>query len=359
MTTLAPRTRTAPTSGAVEPRTWHLPIPGGVWRLDARTAVVSSLLVAAVVVLALVALGVGDYPLSVPEVVRAMVSDQGFASTVVTQWRMPRVVAAIAFGAALALSGALFQSLTRNPLGSPDIIGFATGSYTGAIVVLTVVGPAVVSTSFGALVGGLVTALLVYGLAWRRGVQGFRLIVVGIAVTAMRSAVNTWLLLRAQVEVAMAASIWGAGSISLVGWAQARLTLIVLVVLLPVVALLAGPLRELEMGDDLARSHGVDVERNRIAILVVGVCLTAVVTAVSGPIAFVALAAPQIARRLTRGAGLPLVGSALVGALLLLTADQAAQHLLPGDLPVGMVTVVVGGVYLLWLLVHEARVSTP
>lgn len=352
-----PGVRGLPAPGAGAP--WQVRVPGGTWRLDRRTAVVSGLVAVAVVVLALVALGLGDFPLSVPEVIRAMVTDQGFASTVVLQWRTPRVVAAIAFGAALAVSGALFQSLTRNPLGSPDIIGFATGSYTGAILVLTVVGPAVASVSLGSLVGGLVTALLVYGLAWRRGMQGFRLIVVGIAVTAMLSAANTWLLLRAQVEVAMAASIWGAGSISLVSWSEATLTLALLAVLAPVVALLAGSLRELEMGDDVARSHGVDVERSRIAILVVGVALTSVVTAVSGPIAFVALAAPQIARRLTQGAGLPLLGSALVGSLLLLGADQVAQHALPGDVPVGMVTVVVGGIYLLWLLVHETKRSLP
>jgi iron complex transport system permease protein len=317
---------------------------------------VGSVLVVAVVVVSLVALGSGDYPLSPIDVIGALFSGDGFAHTIVTQWRLPRVAAALAFGAALAVSGALFQSLTSNPLGSPDIIGFSTGSYTGALIALTVVGNGVLATSVGALAGGLLTALAVYALAYRNGVAGFRLIIVGIAVTALLTAFNTWLLLRAQLEVAMSASIWSAGSITLVGWEQLTPALVLLAVLVPLVMLLSGPLRQLELGDDTARSHGVRVEPARLAILVVGVALTATVTASSGPIVFVALAAPQIAQRLVRSAGLPLVASALTGALVLLVADFVAQHLVPGgQVPVGIVTVCVGGVYLLWLLIADRK----
>ena len=332
----------------------RLPFLGSV--VAKRQLVVVGALLLATLVLALVALGTGDYPLSVPEVVRAMfATDGGFATTIVLEWRLPRVLVALVFGAALARSGAIFQSLTRNPLGSPDIIGFATGSYTGALIVLTLVGDAYVSTAGGAILGGLLTAGAVYLLAYRRGIQGFRLIIVGIAVTAMLHAVNTWLLLRAQVEVAMAASIWGAGSISLVGWEQALPAFGVLAVLGVLVLVLSGGLRQLELGDDAAKAHGMRVEPARLALLVVGVALIAVVTASSGPIAFVALAAPQIASRLTRSAGVPLAASALTGALLLLAADLVAQHALPTAVPVGVVTVVIGGVYLIALLVRQAR----
>ncbi len=333
--------------------------PGGVRarvpdpRRRSRVAVAG--LAVAALLLALVALGLGDYPLSVPEVVRALVSDQGFASTIVTQWRLPRVLVALVFGAALAVSGALFQSLTRNPLGSPDVIGFSTGSYTGVLVVTTVLGTGTLGVSAGALVAGLLTALVVYLLAYRDGVQGFRLIVVGIGVTGMLHGVNVWLLLRAKTEVALAASIWGAGSISLVGWAQALPALAVLAVLTPLVWAVRGPLRQLELGDDAAGSHGLRVEASRLAVVVLGVALIATVTATAGPIAFVALAAPQIARRLAGSAGLPLVASALTGALVLLAADLLAQHVLPTALPVGVVTVVLGGAYLLALIVQEAR----
>ncbi len=309
----------------------------------------------AALLLALVALGVGDYPLGVVDVVRALVTDQGFATTIVTEWRLPRVLVALVFGAALAVSGALFQSVTRNPLGSPDVIGFSTGSYTGVLVVTTVLGTGTLGVSAGALVAGLLTALVVYLLAYRDGVQGFRLIVVGIGVTGMLHGVNVWLLLRAKTEVALAASIWGAGSLSLVGWSQALPAVAVLAVLAPLVWAVRPSLRQLELGDDAASAHGVRVEASRLAVVVLGVALIATVTATAGPIAFVALAAPQIARRLTGSAGLPLVASALTGAVVLLAADVLAQHVLPTALPVGVVTVVLGGVYLLALIVREAR----
>lgn len=320
-----------------------------------RAGLVLAALTVAVLVLAVIALGLGDYPLSVPEVVRALVSDQGFASTIVTQWRLPRVLVGLAFGAALGVSGALFQSLTRNPLGSPDVIGFSTGSYTGVLIVSTVLGTGTLGVSAGALIAGLATALVVYLLAYRDGVQGFRLIVVGIGVTGMLHGVNVWLLLRAKTEVAMAASIWGAGSISLTGWSQAVPAFLVLAVLTPLVCLVSRPLRQLELGDDAAGAHGVRVELARLAVVVLGVALIATVTATAGPIAFVALSAPQIARRLTGSPGLPLTASALTGGLLLLGADQIAQHVLPTAMPVGVVTVVLGGIYLLALIVQEAR----
>jgi len=328
-------------------------------RVGRRERVVAAVLAAVIVVLAVVALGTGDYPLSIPEVVSAVFATDGrFETTLVLEWRLPRVLVAIVFGAALALSGAIFQSLTRNPLGSPDIIGFATGSYTGALLVLTLLGGSYLSVAGGAIVGGLLTALVVYLLAYRRGIQGFRLIIVGIAVTAMLHSVNTWLLLRAQVEVAMAASIWGAGSISLVTWADAVPAFVAVAVLALAVVALSGGMRQLELGDDSAKAHGLRVEPTRLALLVVGVALTAVVTASSGPIAFVALAAPQIAARLGRSAGLPLLSSALTGAALLLAADYAAQHLVPTAVPVGVVTVVLGGLYLIALLIGQAR-KTP
>jgi iron complex transport system permease protein len=332
----------------------RLPLLGA--SVSRRGLAVGGALAVAVLLLAVLALGTGDYPLSIPEVVSAMFATDGrFETTVVLEWRLPRVAVAIVFGAALALSGAIFQSLTRNPLGSPDIIGFATGSYTGALLVLTLVGTSYLSVAAGAVVGGLASALVVYLLAYRRGIQGFRLIIVGIAVTAMLHSFNTWLLLRAQVEVAMAASIWGAGSISLVDWDDALPAFVSVAVLAAAVAALGRGLRQLELGDDAARAHGLRVEPTRLALLVVGVALTAVVTASSGPIAFVALAAPQIATRLVRGAGLPLVQSALTGALLLLGADYVAQHVLPTAVPVGVVTVVIGGLYLIGLLVGQAR----
>lgn len=312
-----------------------------------------------VALLAIVTLGIGDYPLTIPQVLRAMVTDAGFDTTVVVEWRMPRVAAALAFGAALAVSGALFQSLTRNPLGSPDIIGFATGSYTGVLIVTTFMAGTPLASTLGtagaALIGGLVTALLVYVLSWRRGVTGMHLIITGIAVTAMLQALNLWLQLRAKVEVAMSAFVWSAGSLGTVSWQNIAPALVGLVICGAATVLIVPALQQLELGDDAAAAHGVRVETARLGILIIGVALTAIATAVAGPIAFVALVSPQVAKRLVGGAGLPLIASALTGAFLLLTADLAAQYALPESIPVGIVTVVLGGVYLLALLLRSAR----
>lgn len=332
-----------------------LPVPGGRIPISRRGLLVGVIASSGIIVVALTALTLGDYPLSVPEVIAALFSDQGFASRIVGEWRLPRIIAAIVFGAALGTSGALFQTLTRNPLGSPDIIGFSTGAYTGAIIVITMTGGGFVAVSAGAVAGGLASAAIVYLLAWRKGVQGFRLIIVGIAVTAVLSSVNTFLLLRAQTEVAMSASIWGAGSLSLVSWDQIFVTAIPLLLLAVATMIVVRPLRQLELGDDAAHAHGVRPEPVRLLVMVVGVALIAIVTAAAGPIAFIALAAPQVARRLSASAGIPVAGSAIVGAFLLLAADVIGQHVVPGSVPVGIVTVVIGGIYLIALLVNEAR----
>lgn len=338
-------------------RTLVLRRAGFALRWSTRSMVVCSLLAACTFVVGVWAVLLGDYPLALSDIWAAFLSspDAGFAQVVVLEWRLPRVVAATVFGAGLGAAGAMFQSLTRNPLASPDIIGFSTGSYTGALIVILLIQGTYLQLAAGALVAGIITAGVVYGLAWRRGVQGFRLIIVGIGVSAMLGSLNVWLMLRADLEVAMSAAVWGAGSLAGIGWEQAALGSLIILALLLVAASLASPLRQLELGDDAAQATGVRAEPTRLGIMVVGVALTATVTAAAGPIGFVALAAPQIARRLTRSPGVTLAPAASMGALLLVTADVAAQHALPMTLPVGVVTVIVGGGYLIWLLIHEIR----
>jgi len=187
-------------------------------------------------------------------------------------------------------------------------------------------------------------------------VHGFRLIVVGIGVSAMLTSFNTWMLLKADPSVAMAASAWGAGTLNGIGFDKLMPAAIVLAGLVPALVLVSRPMRQFEMGDDAARALGIDPERTRRLMILLGVAVTATVTAAAGPIAFVALAAPQIARRLTRSAGVTLVASGAVGALLLAVADYAAQFAFSSrQLPVGVVTVSIGGLYFAWLLVREAR----
>ncbi|MFW0784487.1 iron chelate uptake ABC transporter family permease subunit [Gordonia sp. CPCC 206044] len=336
--------------------------PSGVpsARIVVRSVVVIAALVVAALLVALLALATGDYHVSPMHVIDTVFGGgTRFERLVVTEWRMPRVLTALVLGAALGVSGAIFQSLTRNALGSPDIIGFNTGAYTGALVVILVIGSDHrYGTAAGALAGGVITALAVYAFAFKRGVQGFRLIIVGIGLSAMLASLNTWLILKADLDDAMSAATWGAGTLNGITWADATPALIVTAVLVPfiVIASYLGPV--MELGDDTARAFGVRVEPTRLFVIVLGVALTAVATAVAGPIAFVSLAAPQLARRLTRSAGVALAPAAAMGALLLVGSDYIAQHAFaPTQLPVGVVTASVGGVYLVWLLAQEARRS--
>lgn len=329
---------------------------GVALRVDVRPVVVCAVLAVATLCTSVLALMTGSFALTVGEVGSALTGGaHGIVREIVVEWRLPRVVAAVVFGAALGVSGAVFQSLTRNPLASPDVIGFSTGSYTGVLVVTLLFGGSYLALAGGALLGGIATAAVVYVLAHRRGAQGFRLIVVGIAMSAVLGSLNTWLVLRADLDSAMAAAMWAAGSLNATTWPQVVAGSIAVVALLAVCAPLCLPMRQLELGDETAEVQGVAVERTRLVLVLVGVALTASVTAAAGPILFVALAAPQIGRRLARTAGITTAPAACTGALLLIAADFVAQHVLPAQVPVGLVTVVIGGAYLLWLLLAEAR----
>lgn len=324
-------------------------------RLRCRSLLVVTALVVLALVVAVVALGVGEIQVSAVDVVRALVSDaHPVVETLVVEWRLPRVLLAVMFGAALGVAGAIFQSLTRNPLGSPDVIGFDAGAYTAAVASIVLVGGTALVVP-ASVAGGVATALLVYLLAWRRGVQGFRLIVVGIAVTAMLGAFNAYLLLKADLWQAQVAAIWAAGSLNGLSWHEVRIVAVVYAVALVPTVWLARPLRALELGDDAAAALGVRVEQARIALLVIGIVWSATVTAYAGPITFVALAAPQMARRLTRAPGVQLVPAAALGALLVLVCDLLALNAFPAVVPVGLVTLVGGGGYLVWLLLVQSR----
>lgn len=275
---------------------------------------------------------------------------------IVVEWQAPRILMAAVVGASLAISGALFLNLTGNPLGSPDVIGFQAGSFTGALVVMLLLGGGSAATMLGALAGGIFTALVVLALAAGGGAaRGVRLIIVGIAVSAVLSSFNTWIMLTAEVENAIMAGLWGAGNLSGVDWAATLTVLGGTLVFLVAAVLLARPMKLLQIGIPFAAALGRHVRRVQMLAVVVGVGLIALATATVGPISFIALAAPQIARRLARADGLALGTSAGVGALLL-SADLIAQSIHPDTpLPVGLVTVSIGGMYFLCLLLREKR----
>ena len=269
--------------------------------------------------------------------------------------RLPRAITAAGVGALLGMSGATFQSLSRNPLGSPDIIGFTSGAALAAVFQIVVYGGGMLATAIAAVIGGVATALAVYLLARRDGVTGgLRLVLVGIGVGAVVSAGSSLLIARAHIDDAMVAQLWSAGSLLGRGWTHAALALAAAVCLAPALIAIGRRLALMEMGDESAHSVGVRVERTRFVAMLVAVAAAAVGTAIAGPLAFIAFASGHIARHLARVPGVLVGLSALIGGVLLAAADLLAQNLDAGmRTPVGLVTSLLGGVYLLWLLARR------
>ncbi|MFF5335683.1 FecCD family ABC transporter permease [Streptomyces sp. NPDC013181] len=350
-------TTTKETARAVRPAR-AVRTPGGYsFRTHPRAAVVVLVLAAVAAGAAVVLIGSGDFSMTPGEVVTTLFGHGTFQQEfIVTELRLPRVLVGLLVGAALGAGGAVFQTISRNPLGSPDVLGFGQGATVGALTVIVLFHGGAAAVAGGAVVGGLVTGLAVYLLAWKRGVHGFRLVLVGIGAAAMLTAVTQYLITKANLVDATRAVVWMTGSLDGRDWAQVWPLLAVCAVLLPLVYGHGPALRVMEMGDDAACALGVRVERVRLLLMGSAVLLVAVATAAAGPIAFVSLSAPQLARRLTRSTGPNLVAATVMGAALLLVADWIALDAF-GDrqLPVGVVTGVLGGCYLVWLLVTERK----
>ncbi|PWD51848.1 ferrichrome ABC transporter permease [Serinibacter arcticus] len=310
--------------------------------------------VLACVVGVVLALSVGDLGVAPGEILGVLLGD----GTRIQTWsvfsnRLPRALAALGVGALFGMSGAVFQSVTRNPLGSPDVIGLSAGAAAGAAVVSLMFTS--IPVPVGALAGGLIAVTIVVAGSGSGLSAPHRMVVIGIGVAAMSVAVVQFVLARAQEQEALAIAGWIHGSLSARGWEHVRLVAIVVPVLGLLTLLLSRGLAVLEMGDETARGLGIAVTRTRLLAVVIGVVLAAIGVVVAGPIAFVALVAPQLGRRLTRASGPGIAVAGLVGAALLCVADVVAQHAFGSPVPVGIATAAVGGVYLVFLLMREWR----
>jgi len=322
-------------------------------------AVTTSLTVATFAALCL-SLSLGEFRIALVDVVPAMAGlGQGQESFIVFELRLPRALCGLLVGIAFGMSGAIFQSLARNELASPDVIGITAGASTAAVLMIVVAGASSVSLSLAALGGALVTAAAIYLLAYKRGVMGYRLILVGIGVAAGLSSVTSYLLTRAEISEVQRATVWLTGSLNARTWDQVTTLALALAVLVPLALLLVRGLRGLTLGDDAARGIGVRVEPVRAAVITCGVGLAAFATAAAGPVAFVAFVSAPIARRMIGTGDVALVPAALVGALLLTCADVVAREALGSiELPVGVLTGILGAPYLLWLLTRINRAGT-
>jgi len=302
----------------------------------------------------------GDYPLGVGQVVAALASQGDYYDQVVVyDWRMPRALVGLLVGIAFGMSGALFQTITRNPLASPDVIGISAGATTAVVGGVVLGFGAGLGTQTLGLLGGLGAALLIYLLAWQRGTTGYRIVLVGIGVAWMCTSATGYLLGRAKLHEAQAVVGWMVGNLNDVTWSHATPLLVSMAVLVPMAVVLGGWLRTLSLGDDVAVGLGTPVQLARLVLLLIGVGLVAFGTAAAGPVAFVALAAPQIAKRLVGQPVPPLVASACAGAVIVLGGDLIARTLLSDtQLPVGVVTGALGAPFLLWLLTRANRAGS-
>ena len=323
-----------------------------------RRVLVPSLLAAAVLVLFAVYVLLGTYTFTVPDFFRILFGEQiPGASYILMESKLPRAVIGTLIGVAFGISGAVFQTLLRNPLASPDVIGISYGASASAVGAIVLFGATGTTVSLVALIGALAVALAIYLLARRGGVAGYRLVLVGIGFAAVMQAMVSYLLTRTDIRTASEALVWLNGSLNNSSWDRAGILALSLVVLLPAAGLLARSLHGLELGDDAAAGLGIRVETARLALIVVAVALAAVATAAAGPVAFIAFLSGPIARRLMRGET-TLLTAGLVGACIVLAADFAGSNLISGvTLPVGVVTGALGAPFLLWLLVTSNRVG--
>ncbi|NUU27984.1 iron ABC transporter permease [Curtobacterium albidum] len=365
----APRNAAAPRDAAA-PRSAAAPVRRGVrvgpvglaWRPRVLGYTVAALALA--VVLVVLGVAVGSTWIAPGTVVRALVGvEDGPEGFIVTTLRLPRVLVGALVGLVLGVAGALTQTVTRNPLGTPDIIGVTSGASVGAVAAIVLGGGSYsvssVVTSGGipvaATIGALVAAAAVYGFGWRGGVQSYRLVLVGIGVSATLDAMTSYLLVRAKITVATAASQWLVGSLSSTSWSSVWPLLVVAAVAVPLALATSAALGIGQLGDEVATGVGLGVQRHRLLVVALAVVLTAAAVAAAGPVGFVAFVVPQVALRLAGTNRPPLLLAGALGAVLVLGADLLARSAFPWQVPVGIVTTVVGAPYLIWLLVRHRK----
>ncbi|KQV74851.1 iron ABC transporter permease [Aeromicrobium sp. Root344] len=277
------------------------------------------------------------------------------ADFIVRDLRLPMATAGLAVGFALGVSGLLFQKLLGNPLASPDFVGISSGASMFAVSAIILFGAGSTMISASALAGALISAILIYLLAWRDGISGYRFILIGIGLSEFMLSIIGYIVAHAELYEARQAMTWLVGTIGQAGSTELRTLLVALVVLVPAALVLQRPLRVLELGDDTATALGARVELSRLALIAVSIVLIGFATAVAGPIMFVALIAGPIAHRIVGHSGGGIVAAGLVGSIIVLGADLVAHHLVPVALPTGVITGIIGAPYLIWLLATVNR----
>ena len=320
-----------------------------------RHVIVGLMLLVLSLAVAVAALRLGKFPVSTQEAIDAL-QGQGrrIVQVVIVKWKLPRIVLGLVAGLALGVAGALFQTITRNPLGSPDLIGFSTGAQTGILVSILLLPGSMLSASLASFIGGAAVGTVTYLVSLRGGFTGLRFILVGIAISSMLVSVNRWLLVRVDDDEGLGALKAITGTLGAARWPVVTPTCLAIGVVVALTLLASRHLRVLSLGEQVATILGSPTRRASAILILLGTVLVAVVTMAAGPIGFVALVAPHLARLLTGSPHSPLLVSGLTGSLLMVGADLLSQLVLE-SMPVSVVTNAVGGLYLMVALTVAAR----
>ncbi|MGW4032865.1 FecCD family ABC transporter permease [Streptomyces sp. NPDC004838] len=326
----------------------------GSFLLHRRAAWVAVGLALALAGVCVAYLSVGESFVAPGDVMKVLLGQPSAAEVVVGTLRLPRMVVGLLVGIAFGIAGALIQTVARNPLASPDIIGISQGASALTVGAMTFGVTSYTVLPYLSVTGGIVAAALVYVFAWRGGLHATRFVLIGIGFAIALRSLTTLFMTKGDYLVAQQAQIWMTGSLNGRGWDEATPLAWTLLLLAPAVVWAARAQRTVSLDDDMATALGVRLGRVRLGLVVLGVVLASVATGAAGPVDFVALLAPQIARRMTRTAQIPLLCSALMGAVIVVLADLLARKLFsPTELPVGVLTAAVGAPYLIWLIIRS------
>lgn len=324
--------------------------------LAPRTLWVSAAMALATAAVFLISVQLGPFPTSLAQILAAITGQSdGIEHMIVVDHRLPRILTAVGAGAAFGMAGAMFQTMLRNPLASPDVIGFTAGASCGALLMIILTGGAVL---LGALAGGIVTAAIVTALAWKDVLQPYRLILIGIGASLTLAAGADLLMSKLDTLSATEMAKWRVGTLNARSWADVRLIWLGLAVLVPIVLILQFPLARMAMADDIATGLGLRLSPLRLAITATAVTLVALGVSVAGPLPFVAFVSGPIARRLARDGQPGIMQAAMVGAIVTLLADMAARSTPIAQLPAGVFTALIGAPVLMWLLLIQFRKGT-
>jgi len=335
---------------------WHTIRLGGLsFKVDRRTIPVFLALFLFGCVVLVTSISYGEYditPLEVLQTVFGIETSDSRHELVVWTFRMPRILVAFMVGAALAVSGAILQGITRNSLADPGILGVTSGASLAAVAVIVWFDVSIAWVAPAAFGGALTMAALIFGLAWKGGSAPIRLILVGVGLGAVATALTNLMIVFGEIQQVQQAVIWLSGSVYGRDWDHVRTISLWLVVLLPVAVLMARQLNTLHLGDDMARGLGLRVEIQRGLLLVIAVALAAVAVSVSGTVGFVGLVAPHMTRRLVGPSHEALIPTAaLLGGVLLMLSDLIGRWVIsPSQLPVGIIAAMIGAPYFIYLL---------